>query len=193
MFVQGIIHTWVQVQGCSHRRGWINWLPCFQIHMNTPPQHTGTFLWWIYLGHWLMARTDAQLRFNPVFVCVRVRVKERKLVIVTVHLSAMLSPAVCDSSREPEPKEHPTGIKKALSTGCVSQWAAEPRGAALLIKARAVCQWRHMMHGAINVGVKTKREAKCCNKSAASPWNWDILLQQWLLWLRVSVSVCTVT
>lgn len=100
-------------------------------------------------------------------VCVCVRVKGRRLVIVAVHLSAMLSPTVCDSSREPEPKERPTGIKKALSTGCVSQWAAEPRGAALLIKARAVCQWRHMMHGAINVGVKTKREAKllqqiCC-------------------------------
>lgn len=40
-----------------------------------------------------MARTDAQRRFNHVFVCE----KERGLVSVTMHLSAMLSPTVCDS------------------------------------------------------------------------------------------------
>lgn len=62
--------------------------------------------------------------------------------------------------REPGPGGRPTGIKKALSVGCVSQWAAEPRGAALLIKAGAVCQRRHMMHSAITVGGKTKRKAR---------------------------------
>lgn len=54
----------------------------------------------------------------------------------------------------------PTGIKKALSMGCVSQWATEPRGAALLIKAGVVCQCRHMMHSTITVGGKWKHEAR---------------------------------
>lgn len=58
------------------------------------------------------------------------------------------------------PQGHPTGIKKALSVGCVSQWAAEPWGAALLITAGVVCQCRHMMHSAITVGGKTKHEAR---------------------------------
>lgn len=64
-----------------------------------------------------MARTDALWRFKPVSECGR----ESRLVNVTVHLSAMLSPTVCDSKREPGPGGHPTGIKKALSVGCVSQ------------------------------------------------------------------------
>lgn len=55
----------------------------------------------------------------------------------------------------------PTGIKKALSVGYISQWAAQPLGggAALLIKARVVCQCRHMMHSAITVGEKREHEA----------------------------------
>lgn len=44
--------------------------------------------------------------------------------------------------------------------GCVSQRAAQPRGAALLIKAGVVCQCRHMMHSAITVGGKRKHEAR---------------------------------
>lgn len=67
--------------------------------------------------------------------------------------------------REPGPQGHPTGIKTALSVGCVSQWAAEPWGAALLITARVGCQCRHMMHSAITVegggGQNTKQDR--CN------------------------------
>lgn len=63
----------------------------------------------------------------------------------------------------------------------------------MLIKAGVVCQRRHMMHSAITVGGKRKHDAEdCCNpcnKSAASPRRQDILLQQRLLWLQVSVSV----
>lgn len=54
----------------------------------------------------------------------------------------------------------PTGIKKPLSVGCISQWAEEPRGTALLIKAGVVCQCRHMMHSTITVGGKRKHESK---------------------------------
>jgi len=36
--------------------------------LSDPHEHTRTFLWWIYLGHWLMAWTDEQWRFNPVTV-----------------------------------------------------------------------------------------------------------------------------
>lgn len=70
---------------------------------------------------------------------------------------------------------HPTGIKKAPFKGRISQWAAEPRGAALLITARAVCQHRHMMHGAITIERNTKEKFTTTNKSAASPWEQDNL------------------
>lgn len=104
-----------------------------------------------------MAWTDAQWRFNPVFVCVR----EREKPCDCDH--AFISHAVAYSVWQLEwagAGGRPTGIKKALSVGCVSQWAAEPRGAALLIKAGVVCQCRHMMHSAITVGGKRKHEAR---------------------------------
>lgn len=75
--------------------------------------------------------------------------------------------------RELGPQGRPTGVKTALSVGCVSQWAAEPWGAALLITAGVVCQCRHMMHSAITVGGGDKTRSKIgatpCNKSARHP------------------------
>lgn len=90
-------------------------------------------------------------------VCVRGRGKAREC----DH--AFISHAVAYSVWQLEragARGRPTGIKKALSVGCVSQWAAEPRGAALLIKAGVVCQRRHMMHSTITVGGKTKHKAR---------------------------------
>lgn len=105
-------------------------------------------LWWMYWGHRLTARTDAQWRFNSV------------LVNLTMHYQPRSHLQCVTVKREPGPRGHPTGIKKALSVGCISQWAAGPRGAALLITAGVVCQRRHMMHGAIAFEGKDKTRSK---------------------------------
>lgn len=72
----------------------INSPTCFQIQMFAPLQHTRTFLWWIYLGHRLMTRTDAQWRFKPVFLCVSVRVKALEWNHAFISHAV---PRVCDS------------------------------------------------------------------------------------------------
>ena len=92
-------------------------------------------------------------------MCVGVGVGERQL-LECDH--AFISHAVAYNVWQLERTRaggRPTGIKKALSVGCVSQWAAEPRGAALLIKAGVVCQCRHMMHSTITIGGKRKHKA----------------------------------
>lgn len=93
--------------------------------------------------------------------CVCVWERERACECDHAFVSHAVAYSVWQLRESRGPQGHPTGIKKALSVGCVSQWAAEPWGAALLITAGVVCQCRHMMHGAITVGGgKTKHEAR---------------------------------
>lgn len=71
----------------------------------------------------------------------------------------MLSPTVCDVSERPIA----TGVSpsvKALSVGCISQWAAEPRGVASLITAGVVLQRWRVTHSTITVRIKTKDEGR---------------------------------
>lgn len=71
-------------------------------------------------------------------------------------------------------------------------------GVALLIKAGVVCQYRHITHRAITIGRKWKHRARllqplqqiCCFTMEARCLT--SIISTRLLWLRVSVSVCTV-
>lgn len=91
-----------------------------------------------------------------VFACAR----QRRLVNVPMHLSAMLSPTVCDSFREPGPGDIPLALRKLSPWDASANEQRSLGGAALLIKAGVVCQCWHMMHSAITVGGKTKHEAR---------------------------------
>lgn len=125
--------------------------------MNTLPQHTRN----LPLVDIFRSPVDGSDRCAvEVQSCVCVWERERACECDHAFISHAVAYSVWQLRESRGPQGHPTGIKKALSVGCVSQWAAEPWGAALLITAGVVCQCRHMMHSAITVGGKDKTRSK---------------------------------